>query len=96
MKNLDDFIDQIIKDKGLDSEDPEVVAQIKSDLSDSVESRINAMIVTNIPEDKLPEFEKMLDSNDNEKIESYLLKTIPSFEEKVAIELAEFKAFYLS
>lgn len=96
MKNFDDFIDQLIRDKGLDSEEPEVVAQIKSDLSDSLENRINAMIITNIPEDKLSDFEKLLDGKDGDKIQEYIKKTIPSFEEKLAMELAEFRSFYLA
>jgi ATP phosphoribosyltransferase len=95
MNNIDDYINLIIKDKGLDSESPEVLAQIKSDLSESIENRINAMIITNIPEDKLEDFEKALDSNDQEKIQAYIKKEIPDIDQKVALELAHFRAFYL-
>jgi ATP phosphoribosyltransferase len=95
MNNIDDYINLIIKDKGLDSESPEVLAQIKSDLSESIENRINAMIITNIPEDKLEDFEKALDSNDQEKIQAYIKKEIPDIDQKVALELAQFRAFYL-
>jgi ATP phosphoribosyltransferase len=96
MKNIDDFIDQVIKDAGLDTETPEVVEQIKSDLSDSLENRINSMIVTNIPAEKLEEFDAIMDSNDEEKIQAFLQHTVPDFEQKVAIELAQFRASYLA
>jgi ATP phosphoribosyltransferase len=96
MKNFDEFIDQIIKDKGLDSEEPEVVAQIHADLSDSLENRINAMIITNIPEDKMDDFNKILDSKDDKKIQDYIGKVVPNIQEKVAMEMAEFRAYYLA
>ncbi len=96
MKDINDFIDQVIKDAGLDTETPEVLEQIKSDLSDSLENRVNAMIVTNIPEEKMEEFDKIMDSNDDEKMQAFLKKTIPDFEQKVALELAQFRASYLA
>jgi len=96
MNTIEEYVDQIIIEKGFDTEAPEVIAQLKEDIAEHIENRINAMIITSIPEDKLSEFEALLDGDDQEKIQTYIRKEIPDIDEKVAIELAQFKATYLA
>lgn len=96
MKNIDDYVDRLIKDKGFEDKDPEIIAQIKDDLLRSIEGHINAMVISNIPEDSLAEFEKILDTNDQEKITSYIHTKIPDINEKTATVLLSFKNSYLA
>ncbi|MFA6386397.1 MAG: DUF5663 domain-containing protein [Candidatus Paceibacterota bacterium] len=95
MKNIEEFVDRLIKDKGFKEEDPEVLAQMKSDLMDRVENRINAMILSHINSDKLEDFEKIIDGGNEEEIQNFVKKDVPDIDEKVAMELLTFKNIYL-
>ena len=96
MKTIEEFIDLLVLEKGFDTKDQAILDQIKSDLTSRFEDRINAMIITNLSEDLLPEFEKLLDSNNQEEINTFLKKHIPGIEEKLASEMLQFKNMYLS
>lgn len=96
MENLEEFIDRIIEEKGLDKEAPEVVAQIRQDLSESLERRINAMIVSKLDPAILSDFDALLDGGDMQKVQSFVKTHIPDIEERVAAELLEFKTLYLA
>lgn len=95
MQNLNEFIDQLVEAKGFDTKDPEVITQIKKDLMSRLEDRINAMILRNMPEDLLPEFEQIMVSNKDGAVEEFVKKNIPDMEEKLVTELLAFKAMYL-
>lgn len=96
MDNLEKFVDELVAQKGFNEKDPEVLEQIKLDLLDRVEDRINAMIMENLPTDKLDEFEKKLDSGSDEEIKAFVTKNIPDIKDRVAFELVSFKSMYLS
>ncbi len=92
---LEGFIDDLMAEKGFDTEEPEVVVQIKADLLESVERRINAMIVTNLPPDDLSAFESVLDSGSEEAIQAFVTERIPGLDQKVALELLNFRTAYI-
>lgn len=96
MHNLEEFIDRIVAEKGFDTKDPEVLAQIKADLLGRLEDRINAMILSELPQDKLEEFEKMLDAGNGEAINNFLKENISDAEQKLATVMLEFKSIYLA
>ncbi len=96
MAELEHFVDQLLAEKGVQSADPEVRAQIREDLINRVDDRVQALIMANLPEDELDEFSAKLDTGSDEDIQAYLRKTIPGFDEKVAVELVAFKAAYTS
>lgn len=99
-KNLDlgDYVDRLIEEKKFPSDlEPEVMAQIKSDLIARVEDRINAVIINNMPEDKLEEFNKMLEGEvKDEDMQAFCSNNIPDLAELIASELILFKQTYLS
>ena len=95
MKNLEEFVSKLIEDKGFNEQDPEVIAQMKTDLLDRVENRINAMIVSKLNPEKLPDFEKILEIGYENEIQEFVKKEIPDIDEKVATELLAFKNIYL-
>lgn len=96
MKNIEDFVDKMVSEKGFDTKDPEVLEQIKSDLLERVGDQMNAMIMTNIPESKLADFEAILDTKDEEKIATYIKEQIPDIDEKTAGVLLSFRNSYIS
>lgn len=95
MQNIEEFVDQLIKDKGFDEKDPEVLAQIKSDLMDRLENRINALVVSELEEDKLEAFNTVLDSGSEEEMVNFVKANVPDLDEKVAGELLAFRNMYL-
>ena len=92
---LEDFVDQLLAEKGLDSEDPEVKAQLKEDLLDRIETRLNGLILSNLSEADLESFEKVLDEGSDEKTQEFIREHIADFDQKAAAELLTFKTVYL-
>jgi hypothetical protein len=95
MKNIEEFVEKLIKDKGFNEQDPEIIAQMKQDLLDRVENRINAMILSKINPKKLSEFKDMLENSSEEEIQGFVKNEIPDIDEKIATELLDFKNIYL-
>jgi len=96
MNDLEKFVEKIIAEKGFSNLEPEVVAQIKSDLLDRVEDRINAMILRRLPPEKLDEFSKVMDQGGEDKIRTYCEENIPNLDEAVAAELIRFRDIYIT
>lgn len=95
MHTIDEFVNQLVAEKGFADKDPEIVAQIKADLLERINDRVNAMIINNMPEDALDGFEKAIDMGGKEG-QDYARKYIPDLDEKVASALLSFKSTYLS
>ena len=95
MKNIEEFVDKLIEDKKFNEQDSDVIAQMKNDLLERVENRINAMIISKLDPEKLVEFEKVLDSGSEEEIQNFVKNNIPDIDERVAAELLTFKNIYL-
>jgi hypothetical protein len=95
MQNIEDFVDRLVAEKGFETKDPEVLAQIKADLLEAVGDKMNAMIMSNMPEDSLIDFDMVLDTEDEAKITAYIREQIPDIDEKTAGVLLSFRNSYL-
>jgi PPE-repeat protein len=96
-KEIQQFIDKIVEEKGLATLDPEVVAQIKTDLSNDMNAMITARLVEQLPEGKQKELDQMLDNNATDsEIQTFMSKNIPNIEHIVSAALIEFKTLYSS
>jgi broad-specificity NMP kinase len=96
--DLKEFVDRLVEEKKLpENLEKEVIDQIKSDLLNSVEDRVNAIIINNLSDSKLEEFNKMLDTNiSDEEMQKFCSENIPNLSELIATELIVFKQSYLS
>jgi nicotinate-nucleotide pyrophosphorylase len=93
---MGDFIDRLMEAKGLaDESDPEMTAKIKADLEEMLNRKIDAVILENMPEDKLEEFEKIIDEDDAEKLKNFVSQNIPNLDEVITTGLWEFRNAYL-
>lgn len=90
------FIQRLIEEKKFENQDAEVLAQIKNDLTERVEDRINATILENMPPGKLMDFDQIMDSEDMEKIQAFCQANIPDLENIIAQALVEFRNTYLN
>lgn len=93
--SINDFVKDLIASRGLENLDYEVAVQLKADLRERVESRINAAILANLPPEKVEYFEKLLDRSTPEEAQSFCRRNIYDLEQIIANELAEFRTTYL-
>lgn len=93
---LEDFVDRLVAEKGMTNLDPEVLAQVKKDLLDRVEDRVNAVIIEKLPPESLEEFEKILDGADEKEIQPFCQQRIPNLDQVIAAELLAFRQTYLN
>jgi len=94
---MSQFIDQLVKDAKMDEAMEEsTVVGLKKDLKERLENRINAMILSQITEDKLNEFEKTIDSGDATLTQKFCTDNIPNFPELLAGELLNFRNRYIA
>lgn len=95
-KSLDEFVDRLVREKGIRVEEDSILAQVKKDLLERVEDRINATILQHMPADKLQEFNELLEFAREEEIQEYCQKNIPNLDEIVARELLDLRDTYLN
>lgn len=97
-KNIEDFVAEILKEKNSDLKDvsTEVFEQLKKDLVSRLEDRINVAILSKLPENKLDDFEKVLDEGDQDKMQKFLTENVSDLETVVALELINFRKLYLA
>lgn len=95
--SLEAFAEQLMKEKGLTamSLEPDVLQQVKIDILERMERRINATIIANLPEAKLAEFERHLDEESAEATQRFLDVAIPNLDLHIAVALREFRDTYL-
>ena len=91
------FAGKLLKEKGLGNIPEDVIEEMKEDLSKRIENRINSFILNELPEDKLIEFESLLDNENStpDQFNNFLHKNISNFAEKMASELLKFREIYL-
>ncbi len=96
-KMISEFITRLLEEKGiLEGQDPEVQEQLRQDLYDRVDDRLNAAILREIPERELGSFEKRMQTATDPELQAYLKSVIPDLDQVLAAELAHVRAAYLS
>ena len=94
---VSDFIDKLVVEAGMNEDlDEDVFTQLKKDLKERLENRVNAVILSQIPEYKLEEFEKLLDSGNAEATQAFCNENIPNLSELIASEFLAFRNRYVS
>ena len=93
---LEHFVNRLIKEKGMTDIEGEYLEQIRADLLDRVETRVNMAILEHMPPEKLEYFEKLLDRSDSVEIQDFCRRNIYGLDELIANELLEFRKTYLN
>ncbi len=94
---LEVFVAKILEEKGTAKLGPDIVAQMKADLYERLENIVNATIIRYMPENKLGDFEGLLDSEaSGEEIRAFILKYIPNIDEFIAQAMINFRNKYLN
>ncbi len=92
------YVDRLVEEKNFPKDlEAEVIDQIKKDLLSQVESRVNAVIISNLSEDKLEEFGILLDKDISDlEMQKFCGENIPNLSELIATELLIFRDSYLA
>lgn len=92
---LNTFAERLIQEKGIAGLPIEVMNQLRDDLASRAEDLINAQVLAHMPEDKLEDFEKVLNEKDDEKIQAFCNENIKNLDEVVAAAMLKLKKIYL-
>lgn len=95
--SLDNFVDELLAAQGIDQLEPEVRDQLAQDLTDRLNDRLEAAMIVELPENKLPELEALLDQQvENNELQKFFAENIVDLPAVLARELAAFRQSYLS
>ena len=89
------FIDRLVEEKGLTNLDTETLNEVKADLSKRLERRIDAEVLRAMPPDKLEEFDRLLDQDSDEALQSFCQQNIKDYDQVIASALLGFRNTYL-
>ena len=96
-KYIEIFIDEIIEEKGFDTSKEDYINKVRHSIEDAISDTIDTAILTNLPEDKLADFENLLDQEaTDDQIDSFIKTNIPNIDFVIGQALAEFKDIYLN
>ena len=97
MQNIDDFIESLLKDKGITDIEPEVKATLKADMKQKLLDQIDRAAVQALPENKAEELAKLVDQPDfdNEKMTKFIQDSGVNLTEVAAETMLKFRSFYL-
>ena len=92
------FVDRLVEEKKYPEDlEKEVVDQIKKDLLSRVEDTVNMVIISNLSESKLAEFNDLMDKNvSDEEMQKFCSDNIPRLSQLISTELIVFKQNYLA
>ena len=96
-KDLEEFVNNLLNEKNLPDNLPaDVRDQMSRDLSERVEERIKAVIVSNLPEQYHEDLISLNSKGDNDQeVQQFIQGKIPNLDAVVAAELVRFRNTYL-
>ena len=95
--SLDNFVDELLAAQGIDQLEPEGRDQLAQDLTDRLNDRLEAAMIAELPENKLPELEALLDQQvETNELQKFFAENIVDLPAVLARELAAFRQSYLS
>ncbi len=94
---MDQFIQQLLTDKGIPQDlDEETKQQLVHDLSDRAADLINKRLVESMTPEAVEGLDKLLDENpDPVAAQNYISSNVPNAEQVTTQALLEFRALYL-
>lgn len=94
--DLEDFTENLLRQKGLIDLSADTLRQMKLDLVTRLEKVTNGVIVANLKDDDLKEFESMLDNDaPPEDVQGFVERKIPDLDQKLGLAYMKFRDIYL-
>lgn len=97
MQNLDEFIESLLKDKGITDLEPEVKVELVADMKTRLIDQINKAAVMQLSEEKADELAKLIDDPEftNEKMTEFMANSGVNLTEVALDTMLKFRNFYL-
>lgn len=97
MQELDDFIDTLLKEKGITDIDPEVESELKEEMKARLLNQINEAAVMELSEEKAAELARLVDDPDftGEKMTEFIQNSGVDLTTIAASTMLKFRTFYL-
>ena len=91
------FIEQMFRDNQMETDKipPEVAEQMKSDMRERLDDRINLAILDAMPPEKVEEFDRLMASASDQELQTFCQKNIPQYEAVLANAMVNFRQIYL-
>lgn len=94
--SLEQFAENLLLEKDLRNIDEPTLRQMREDLVDRLERVTDRVVVENIPVDKLPEFEKMVDAGAKPaEVQAFVSANVPDLAPKLTEAYFDFRRLYL-
>ncbi len=97
MQSIDDFVESILKDKGITDVDPEVKADLKEEMKTRLMDQINKAAIMQLSEEKAAELaEKIKDPEfTDEKLTEFMQNSGVNLTQVALDTMLKFRGFYL-
>lgn len=97
-QELDAFIEQILKDKGITDLDPEVLEDVKTDMKNRLLDQIDKAAIMQLSEEKAEELTKLTEDPEftNEKLAEFMQDSGVDLAEVALDTMLRFRDFYLN
>ncbi len=97
-QNIDDFIETILKDKGITDLEPEIRDQLKSEMKTTLMNQINQAAIAKLSEEKAAELATLIDDPEftAEKMSDFMQNSGVNLSEVAFDTMLKFREFYLS
>ena len=97
MQNVDDFIENLLSEKGITNLEPDVKADLKKEMTDRLVNQINKAAIMQLSEDKAEELTKLIEEPDftNEKMTEFMQNSGVNLAEVALDTMLKFRNFYL-
>ena len=97
IQSLDEFIAQLLIDKGITNLEPEIEADLKQEMKTRLEDQINKAAVMQLSEEKASELATLMDDPEftNEKLTEFMQNSGVNLAEVTLDTMLKFRSFYL-
>ncbi len=97
MQSIDEFIEQLLDDKGINNQDPEVKKELVEEMKTRLLDQIDRAAIMQLSEEKADELTKKLDDPefDNEKMTEFMKESGVDLTQVTIDTMLRFREYYL-
>ena len=97
MQNIDDFIESLLIEKGVNDIEPDIKAELKEEMKNRLTDQINQAAIMRLSEEKADELAKMVDDPNfsNEQMTEFMQNSGVNLADVVVDTMLQFRNFYL-
>lgn len=94
-KELRNFVSSVIAEKKLAGVEQDVLDQLINELTEQLQSQINRALVESLDEHQLEQFERLVDEENTDKLQSFFQENHVPVQSIVTHAMARFRVAYL-